>query len=113
MSETRTSGEWIVVVDRFADFGRNVVDVRMARKLGQGAMEVYGPGFRTQVIPNNGSEEPSDPEMVWRIPTGVIGALCAALLDQDPTSERLTAKLEQLLDREAGRVDRLIELAQR
>jgi hypothetical protein len=46
----------------------------------------------------------------FRLPAQAASLIARALLDAEPASERLTNKLESLLDREAERVDRLIGL---
>lgn len=104
-------GDWLVHVDRWGGLGRDTVEVRIARKLSHGRVEMFGPKGRSRLIDQtegaeHGATDTAD--LVWAIPSDAIDALCAALQDRDPASERLTNTLERLLEREAGRVDTFI-----
>jgi hypothetical protein len=100
------NGEWIIAVDRWGDTLQRSILIRIARERRDG-VEFYGPNG-WEFVPNDGTA-PALENIQYRFPVGCEAALATALSDRQEPSERLTNKLEQLLDREATRVDRLIE----
>jgi hypothetical protein len=111
MSQTRKVNDWIAHVDEWAGFADDTVVVRIIEKpKGTRVIGLYKPDGTVEQVPHQvGAELPRKEGFEWRIPKDAIPALCAALQEQNPATERLTTKLEQLLEREAGRVDTLIE----
>jgi hypothetical protein len=94
---------WTVIVDRDSEyFAQQLVSVQVLQRVPNGET--------TQTLIDEGTRlEDAGPS--FKLPAEALSLIGRALLDSEPASERLTNKLESLLDREADRVDRLIALA--
>lgn len=102
---------WAVVVDRDSEFVAQQVRIRVMQRAGHGHYFAYGldsSGVMTQTLLEE-SVEIGDEPAPFKLPAQAVSLISRALLDSEPASERLTNKLEELLDREAERVDKLIE----
>jgi hypothetical protein len=104
---------WAVVADRDSDyFAEQAISIRVIQRVGQGRSIVYGLSTEGQIIqkliePGVSFEDGPPP---FKFPADVSGLLGRAPLDAEPASERLTNKLESLLDLETTRVNRLINM---
>lgn len=109
MSETvYRTGEWIIAVDRWGDVLQRTLIVKIAKEDRSG-VTFYGPGGRLVRSNNDDQYPPSGSDVEFRLPVGCEAALAAALTDRQEPSERLTNKLEALLEREAKRVDAILD----